>query len=237
MACFGRPFFISDFRFDIPSPTGSRRCGNTQRGVYLCKGSTSVAKGVEIMTRAVEPGRARGTGKGTRAGEPYGTRFREKGQMTARSTDVYLPSQGMKEVAVCTGCKALYWNKRWYLDENESTKLSSDMVRNEVTCPACQRIQDKNPAGVVTFTGDYLVMHEIEILNTIKNVEEKARTKNPLSRIMEIKQEDNVLTINTTDEKLAEKLGRDIFKAHSGDLEFQWSKDMNFVRVNWNRNA
>jgi NMD protein affecting ribosome stability and mRNA decay len=187
------------------------------------------------MTRALESGSTHVVGKGTRAGEPYGTRFREKGQMTARSTDVYLPKQGMKEVAVCTGCNALYWNKRWYLHEDESTKLSAEMVRNEVICPACQRIQDNYPAGVVTFTGDYLVLHENEILNTIKNVEEKARTKNPLARIMEIKQEGNVLTIRTTSDKLAEKLGRDIYKAHSGDLEYQWSKQENFVRVNWSR--
>jgi NMD protein affecting ribosome stability and mRNA decay len=189
------------------------------------------------MTKSVESGRTRSAEKGTRAGEPYRTRFREKGQMTTRSTDVYLPKEGMKEVSVCTGCHALYWNKRWYVGEAESTKLSADMVRNEVTCPACQRIRDDNPAGVATFSGDYLVAHENEILNTIKNVEEKARAKNPLARIMEIKQEGNVLTVSTTDEKLAEKLGRDIFKAHSGDLELKWNKLESFVRVNWSRNA
>jgi NMD protein affecting ribosome stability and mRNA decay len=161
--------------------------------------------------------------------------YEEKGQMAARSTDAYLPKEGLKEVAVCTGCKILYWNKRWYLSEDESTKLSADMVRNEVLCPACRRMQDNNPAGIVTFSGDYLVKHENEILNTIKNVEEKARTKNPLARIMEIKQEGNVLTVYTTNDKLAQKLGRDIFKAHSGSLEYQWSKEYSFVRVNWNR--
>jgi hypothetical protein len=170
-----------------------------------------------------------------RTGEPSRARYGEKGQMTTRSTDVYLPKGGMKEVAECTGCKMLYWNKRWYPGEDESTKLSRDMVRNEVLCPACQRIQDDNPAGIVTFSGDYLVEHENEILNTIRNVEEKARGKNPLARIMEIRQEGNVLTIRTTDEKLAEKLGRDIYKAHSGRLEYQWSKENSFVRVNWSR--
>lgn len=161
--------------------------------------------------------------------------YEEKGQMAARSTDVYLPKGGVKEVAICTGCRSLYRNKRWYVNEDESTKLSSDMVRNDVTCPACRRMQEHNPAGIVTFTGDYLVEHEVAILNTIKNEEEKARTRNPLARIMEIKQEGNVLTVCTTDDKLAEKLGRDIYKAHSGKLEYQWTKEDNFVRVNWNR--
>jgi NMD protein affecting ribosome stability and mRNA decay len=163
------------------------------------------------------------------------SRYKEKGQMAARSTDVYIPDEGRKEIAVCTGCKAIYKNKRWYMEEDETAKISREMAENEVVCPACQRIHDDNPAGIVTFAGDYLVDHEVEILNTIKNEAEKARNKNPLARIMEIRQEGNVMTIRTTDDKLAQKLGRNIYKAHSGSLEYQWSKDNNFVRVNWKR--
>ncbi len=163
------------------------------------------------------------------------SRYKEKGQMAARSTDVYIPDEGRKEIAVCTGCKSLYKNKRWYLEGDELTKISSEMATNEVVCPACQRIRDDNPAGIVSITGDYLVEHEVEILNTIKNEAEKARAKNPLARIMEIRQEGNVMTIRTTDDKLAQKLGKNIYRAHSGNLEYQWSKDNNFVRVNWNR--
>lgn len=161
--------------------------------------------------------------------------YEEKGKMTTRSTDVYRPKEGMKEVAVCSGCGALYWNKRWYLREDESTKLKGDMVRNAVTCAACQRIRDHNPAGIVTFRGHYLADHLEEIVNTIKNVEAKTLEKNPLARIIEIKQEGGMLTVTTTNDKLAEKLGRDIYKAHSGNLEFQWSREASFVRVNWNR--
>lgn len=96
-------------------------------------------------------------------------------------------------------------------------------------------MQDNNPAGIVTFSGDYLLQHEELILNAVKNIEAKSRAKNPLSRIMEIGQEGNVLTVRTTDEKLAERLGREIYKSHSGKLGFQWSEDENFVRVNWSR--
>ncbi|MBT1071302.1 BCAM0308 family protein [Pelotalea chapellei] len=168
---------------------------------------------------------------------PRGSRIsmEEKGQRTARSTDVYISDAGMKEVAVCTGCKALYWNKRWYPDESASAGLSNDMIRSEVLCPACHRMQDNNPAGIVTYSGEYLHDHEREILSTIKNTEERARIKNPLARIMEIKQEGGSMTVSTTDDKLAQKLGRDIYKAYSGSLEYQWSRENRFVRVNWNR--
>jgi len=102
-------------------------------------------------------------------------------------------------------------------------------------CPACQRMKDNNPAGVVTLAGDYLLQHEEGILNAIKKIEARTRAKNPLARIMEIGQEGNVLTIRTTDDKLAEKLGKEIYKSHSGKLGFQWSEDERFVRVNWTR--
>ncbi len=155
--------------------------------------------------------------------------------MTTRSTDVYVSKEGMKEFAVCGGCQAFYHDKRWYPAGDESVSAGSGALRHEVTCPACQRMRDNNPAGVVTFSGDYLVAHENAILNAIRNVEEKSRAKNPLSRIMGIGQEGNGLIVRTTDERLAEKLGKEIYRAHSGDLTFQWSKQESFVRVNWHR--
>jgi len=161
--------------------------------------------------------------------------YEEHGQRAARSTDPYAMKMGVTEVAECTECKALYWNKRWYPDENQSRGLSRDMVKNHIVCPACTRAADKNPGGVVTLQGDYLGAHQDEIMNIVKNSEHRAKLKNPLARIMEIRQEPQQVTILTLEEKLAQRLGRDVFKAHSGDLEYRWNKEENFVRVNWKR--
>lgn len=159
----------------------------------------------------------------------------EHGKRAARSADVYLPAEGKEEAVACTGCKAIFWGKRWFSEGDEGVKLPAGHVPGKVVCPACQRMKDNNPAGVVTLSGDYLLQHEEVILNAVKNIEAKTRTKNPLARIMEIGQEGKVLTIRTTHEKLAEKLGREIYKSHSGKLNFQWSEDESFVRVNWSR--
>lgn len=159
----------------------------------------------------------------------------EHGKRAVRSMDVYLPKEGKEEIAVCTKCKAAFWEKRWFTDEAETAKLTAGRVVAKVLCPACQRMKDGNPAGVVTLTGDYLIEHENMILNALRNVEAKARAKNPLARIMEINQEGSVLTVHTTDERLAEKLGKEIYKSHSGKLNFQWSEDQSFVRVSWSR--
>lgn len=161
--------------------------------------------------------------------------FEEKGQRAARSTDVYQQELGPREVAICKKCRMLHKNKRWVMDEGEAARLLEEGTVNWIVCPACQRMADGNAAGIVTFSGRYLLEHEDEILNAIKRTEAGARAKNPLARIMEINQDDDVLTISTTDDKLAQKLGRDIYKAHSGELHYSWSHDLRFVRVNWSR--
>jgi NMD protein affecting ribosome stability and mRNA decay len=163
------------------------------------------------------------------------TVLEEKGMRTVRSTDVYLPKEGLKEVSYCRKCGSIYRQKRWYIDNAELANLKSDPESGKVICPSCQRMGDNNPAGVVTLSGEYLRQHEVEILDLLKHKEAIYRAKNPLGRIMEINQEGNVLTISTTEDKLAQKLGRDVFKAHKGDLHYKWSHDEKFVRVNWSR--
>lgn len=161
--------------------------------------------------------------------------FEEKGQRTVRSSDVYLPKAGSKEAALCQKCGALYQNKRWTIDATELQKAGGTNIDNKVICPACQRMADNNPAGIVTLSGSYLWEHRDEILNTIKHVESKSRLKNPLGRIMEISEEKGIITVTTTEDKLAQKLGREVYKSQKGELRYQWSHEQNSVRVEWSR--
>jgi len=155
--------------------------------------------------------------------------MQEKGQMSVRSSDVYLSKRGLPETALCKRCGLVYRNKRW------QAETVSGKIDNEVLCPACQRTEDHNPGGVVTLSGPYLSSHKAEILNTIRHEEAKSRVKNPIARIMEIKEEVGRITVTTTEDKLAQKLGREVFKSQKGELHYQWSHDQNLVRVEWMR--
>jgi hypothetical protein len=161
--------------------------------------------------------------------------FEEPGKRNERSTNVYLPKKGMKEAAVCGRCGLVYQNKSWSMDETEARRLRDDSGVRRGTCPACRRMEDNIPAGIVSFSGDYFLKHELEILDIIKNEESKARNKNPLGRIMEIAQEGNILIVTTTEEKLAQKLGKEVYRAHKGELRYQWAHDEKLVRVSWAR--
>jgi hypothetical protein len=161
--------------------------------------------------------------------------FEEPGQRNARSTDVYLPKKGLKEEAICSSCNLVYQNKGWRLDDAAARRLKEESQVRRGTCPACRRMEDNLPAGIATFSGDYFHKHEVEILDIIKNEEARSRLKNPLGRVMEIAQEGALLTVSTTEEKLAQKLGKEVYKAHKGDLRFQWAHDQKMVRVIWAR--
>ena len=154
----------------------------------------------------------------------------EKGQMAGRNLEPYPPKGSLTDGSVCKGCGIVYRNKRWQLESVPPSPHSA-----EVLCPACQRIQGEDPAGVVTLSGPYLAQHKEEILNSIKQQESKHREKNPLGRIMEIKEEDGRITVTTTEDKLAQKIGREVYKSQRGELHYKWSHDQRMVRVDWMR--
>ena len=57
--------------------------------------------------------------------------------------------------------------------------------------------------------------------------------KNPLERIIRLDQLNGDWHIETTNEKLAQRLGRTMKKAKGGKVAYKWSHNNKFVRVVW----
>jgi len=154
---------------------------------------------------------------------------------TRTSNDPYLPEGGHKEPAICKSCHALYQQKRWLLDPHTVEAMQNRPDVQWVTCPACQKIAEHYPEGILTLSGDYLWNHEQEIRNILDNEAERVFAKNPTARIMQMTAEDQSLVIETTEQKLAEHLGRVLNRAHRGELQVDWSGSPRICRVNWER--
>jgi len=148
--------------------------------------------------------------------------------------DPYLPKEGQYEMTMCKKCHAIYHNKRWSFDEALYKKKRDHKKTMLSLCPACQKIRDRYAEGYVTLKGDYLKEHKQDILNLIKNEEERAKGLNPLERIAEIKDKDNLVEITTTHEKLAQRIGKKVQKACQGDLAIKMTQDR-ITRVMWER--
>ena len=72
-----------------------------------------------------------------------------------------------------------------------------------------------------------------DVLHILRNEESRAREKNPLERIMRLEASNGGWKVETTTEKLAQRLGRAVKKARGGKVDYKWSHNNKFVRVTW----
>jgi NMD protein affecting ribosome stability and mRNA decay len=149
--------------------------------------------------------------------------------------DPYLPDHHLPDDTLCSRCGAIYRTQRWTFDEARRNLLLAATDAHQVVCPACRKVADRDPQGIVTLRGDYWPQHRQEILNLIRHEEERGLRTNPLERIIDMREEDGRLIIETTNEKLAQRIGRCIGRAHRGSLQYKWSQDNRLVRMEWER--
>lgn len=152
-----------------------------------------------------------------------------------RVEDPYRPKEG-QEASICTDCNALYQNKRWFFDEKLALRLGGTEKVRQVVCPTCRKIKDQYPEGVLTLSGDFFAERKGEILTLLKNEAARVSSRNVMDRVIKMTEEGkDKLVVETTTEKLAQRLGRAIYRAYKGELDFRWSEMNRFVRVYWSR--
>src|SRR2546426_71532 len=74
-----------------------------------------------------------------------------------------------------------------------------------------------------------------EVLRILRNEERRAREKNPLERGMHLNTRNGSLRVETTTEKLAQRLGRAVKEARDGKIAYKWGHNNKFVRVVWEK--
>lgn len=140
--------------------------------------------------------------------------------------DSYKMPGKLKEPTVCKTCGALYRKGRW-------TWGATPAGADEIVCPACLRIRDKYPKGLVTLKGSYKDEHRDQVMGVIHNTEAKEKQEHPLARIMTIEDQPEGLVVSTTDTHLPRRIGEALKHAHHGELTLHYEKDEEFVRVTW----
>src|SRR5690554_5756263 len=98
--------------------------------------------------------------------------------------DPYLLDLKPDQVAVCRECRSVYAGNRWELQSQAVRDLEKARHIVETLCPACQKIRDRMPGGIVTLSGRFLAGHESEILNLLNHENHRAMEINPLERVM-----------------------------------------------------
>ncbi len=142
--------------------------------------------------------------------------------------DVYRQAKKWPEPTQCSKCQAVFVNGRWTWAEPIQTA-------HKTVCPACRRIEDKYPAGVVEISGPFFAEHRTDIENLIRNVEQAEKGEHPLERIMAIADEEGTTVVSTTGVHIAQRIGKALARAYEGDLTISYGDAEQSVHIRWDR--
>jgi hypothetical protein len=148
------------------------------------------------------------------------------------------PSRALSEPAVCEDCGAIYSRRRWTVASSDSENQLNKYPRppRKTVCPACLQQRTGEPRGFVYLDGAFLLDHYKEVEKLLRNEVKRAMEDNPLARIMEMKRGDrHKLTVTTTTEHLAQRLGDALRKTFGGSIHYDFSHENKLARVNWRR--
>lgn len=141
--------------------------------------------------------------------------------------------RSMPEPAVCQQCGSIYKNRRWTAGNEVRITEGKSRV---VICPACKQENTGDVRGFVFLDGSFFVGHQNEIENLLRNETERAAEDNVLARIIEWRRgEGHKLTLTTTTEHLAQRLGHALGKAFGGEVQYDFSHENKLARVSWKR--
>ncbi len=143
-----------------------------------------------------------------------------------------------KEPAVCEVCGDVYADRRWRQSDAERKETKHLHYRPPIMtiCPACWRQREGVPSGFVHLDGAYLEAHREEVERLLRNEAERAAEDNPMARIMNWGlDERGRLTLSTTTEHLAQRLGHALEKAFSGRVRYDFSHENKLAHVYWHR--
>ncbi len=149
--------------------------------------------------------------------------------------DPYAMKEAPAGEALCPQCQSVFKDKRWFVDKILAEELSEVENVPKILCPGCRKSLEKYAMGYLYISGNFWKTHPEDLKRLINNEVEKARGLNPLHQIISIYEEEQTIVIETTTDQLAQRLGRALYKAYKGNLEFKWSKGDKLVRVYWER--
>jgi hypothetical protein len=142
--------------------------------------------------------------------------------------DAYGIGGKLPDPTVCLTCGAAYLGGRWLW-------ASPPAGSHPTVCPACRRIADGVPAGILTVEGPFAAAHRAEIEALARHVEQREKREHALKRIAAISEEDGKLVVTTTDAKLARAIADALYSAYRGALDYHFTEPENVFRASWVR--
>jgi len=142
-----------------------------------------------------------------------------------RILDPYQAEHKPREPSACPQCGAVYHQGRW-----RAGQAPADAQRH--LCPACRRISDHLPAGLVTLHRVPEHLKE-QIVGLVRNEEAAEKGEHPLNRVIAIEHAGDDMIVSTTDIHLPRPVGEALKRAYHGKLETKFDDNAYFARLDW----
>ncbi|MDA1266613.1 MAG: BCAM0308 family protein [Planctomycetota bacterium] len=123
----------------------------------------------------------------------------------------------------CPSCGLVVREGRWI-------RGAASVEGPEHTCPACARIRDRYPAGVIELHGE-LGELATELGNLIRNIEKVENQEHPLERLIELEVTEGGLYATTTGVHLARRVGSALKRQLRERVVIRYGEEENLVRI------
>jgi NMD protein affecting ribosome stability and mRNA decay len=140
--------------------------------------------------------------------------------------DTYKSRGKLPEPTFCPQCGAVFHKGKW-------TWAPRPARAHQTICPACRRIADKYPAGILRLSGPFLKTRRKEALGVIRHQEAEAKKSHPLCRVIGIVESDEGIVVTTTDTHLPRRIGEAFWHAYHGVLKLHYGDDPRLIRMTW----
>lgn len=116
-----------------------------------------------------------------------------------------------KGVVICETCNIFYYKKGWHHDADKfiSVRANKDIPVSFATCPACALIKSRQFKGQITVK-NVPSAQKTDLLNLVKGYCERAFDRDPLERLISVSAAGSSVTVKTTNNQLAQRLGKKI---------------------------
>ena len=145
-----------------------------------------------------------------------------------KGEDIYQNKGKYPEPSVCSGCGAIFHKGGWRWGVAPANA-------HKHVCPACQRIHDRLPAGVIHITGAFFDEHRQEILGMMHNIEAREKSEHPLQRIMSIHADDDGTAIALTDFHITRAIADALTNSYQGEMDIAFTEKNGVMRASWTR--
>lgn len=155
---------------------------------------------------------------------PHGRGARRGRPARPEHEDPYAEPRKAGAALVCTSCGVLHHAGRWSWGEAPVGPV------RETLCPACMRVRDGLPGGLLHLDRSYLAQRE-PLERIARKLEQDERREHPLERLIAFVEDEHGLTLTTTGIHLARRIAGRVARTYHRRPAIAYREDPPSVEI------